>query len=146
MTLIKDETTARLDDLYRTGMEAIGLFEDLEERIPDADLRARVTAHTEAQRRLLDRSAELRRARGELPHAADPERSHLEAAGTFVRAMFLPGESSEAYIDSMLEAVAEVERCLDEALKLQLAPELRHLLESFKRDSDAFRHELRARL
>lgn len=145
MTLVKDEATARLDDLYRSGMEAVGLFEDLDERIEDVDLKSLVAAHAAAQRRLLERTADLRRGRGEMPHAADPERSHLEAAGAFVRAMILPGQTSQHYIDSLLETAETVETHLDEALALQLDAEMRRLLESFRDDNASFQAELRRR-
>ena len=146
MTLIKDEATARLDDLHREGMEAIGVFEDIEEQIDDPDLKGLVAAHASAQRRLLQQAADLRRERGEMPHAADPERSHLEAAGAFVRAVLLPGETSGHYVESLLEAAGKVETHLDGALALDLDSKLRALLESFRDDHAAFQTELRKRL
>src|SRR5690606_24181770 len=67
MTLIKDEATAKLDAVGRAGMEAIGLFEDLAERLEEPALRETVASHAAAQRYLLERTADVRRARGELP-------------------------------------------------------------------------------
>lgn len=146
MSFVKDEATSRLDDLYREGMEAVGVFEDLEERIEDVDLKGLVSAHAAAQRRLLERSADLRRARGEMPHAGDPERSHLEAAGAFVRAVLLPGETGGHYVESLLDTAAKVEKLLDDALALDLDGEMRRALESFREDNAAFLSELRKRL
>lgn len=146
MTLVKDETTARLDDLHREGMEAIGILEDIEEQIDDLDLKGVIAAHASTQRRLLQQTADLRRERGELPHAADPERSHLEAAGAFVRAMLLPGETSSHYVESLLEASDKVGDRLRDALALDLDAKVRTLLESFRNDHAAFQAELRKRL
>lgn len=145
MTLLKDEATVRLDDFYRSGMEAVGLFEDIETQIQDERLRSLVAEHAAAQRRVLEDTAELRRARGAMPHAADPERSHLEAAGAFVRAALSAEDDSAAYVDSLLTAADDVHRHTQHALELELAPDLRRLLESFRADNDAFRHALRAR-
>ena len=145
MSLVKDPATVRLDDLHREGMEAIGVFEDLAERIDDAGLEGLVAAHGAAQRNLLERIADLRRARGEMPHAGDPERSHLEAAGAFVRAVLLPGQTSDHYVESLLEAAGRIEEHLGAALALDLAPEVRDLLESFRRDNTDFRQALRQR-
>jgi|GEM_PF-2654004 hypothetical protein len=146
MSFVKDETTVRLDALHREGMEAIGTFEDLEERIDDVDLRGLVAAHAAAQRTLLERTADLRRAAGEMPHAGDPERSHLEAAGAFVRAVLLPGETSSHYVESLIDTALRVEKLLDDALALDLAAELRRALESFRADNSVFLSELHKRL
>ena len=145
MTLIKDEVTAKLDAVGRTGIEAIGLFEDLAGRLEDSALEEAVAAHAAAQRRLLERAADLRRARGEMPQAADPERSRLEAAGAFVRAALLPGAAPEHYVESLLDAAAKVGDAVAAALALELPPEIRALLESFERDNDAFRRTLGSR-
>jgi len=146
VSLVKDEVTVRLDDLHREGMEAIGILDDLEERIDDADLKGLVAAHASAQRVLLERAADLRRMRGEMPHAADPERSHLEAAGAFVRAVMLPGQTSSHYIESLLDVAGKVETHPDAALELDLDAELRLLLESFRKDNAAFQEALRKRV
>ena len=146
MSLVKGEITARLDDLHREGMEAIGILEDLEERIDDADLKGLVAAHASAQRTLLERTADLRRKRGEMPHAADPERSHIEAAGAFVRAVLLPGQTSSHYVESLLDTASKVERHLDAALALDLESDMRSLLERFRNDNAAFQAALRKRL
>lgn len=143
MSLLKDETTVRLDDVNRAGMEALELFEDLGEGIEDAALRTVVSAHAEAQRRLLERITALRRARGEMPQAADPERSHLEAAGAQLRAALLPGETSDRYVGSLLDAASHVEAAVDAALTLELDRELRTLLEACRSDNHRFRAALR---
>ncbi len=146
MSFVKDETTARLDDLHREGMEAVGLYEDLQEHIEDSDLSNLLAAHAGAQQKLLQQAADWRRARGEMPHASDPERSHLEAAGAFVRAIFLPGRTSDHYVESILEPAGRVERLLDDVLALELAAELRAVLEAFRTDNAEFQAELRRRL
>lgn len=145
MTLVKDDATAKLDAVGRAGMEAIGLFEDLAGRLEDPALRESVASHAAAQRRLLERMAGLRRSRGEMPQAADPERPHLEAAGAFARAALLGGDASEHYVESLLDAATKVGDAVDAALALELPTEIRGLLESFKRDNDQFRHTLRGR-
>jgi len=145
VSVVKDAATARLDDLHREGMEVIGVLEDLEARIDDVDLKGLVAAHAAAQRTLLERIADLRRARGEMPHAADPERSHLEAAGAFVRAVLLPGHTSAHYNDSLLQAAGRIEARLDAALALDPDPRMRGLLESFRNDNAAFQRALRLR-
>ncbi|HEX6992761.1 MAG TPA: hypothetical protein VF339_01305 [Gammaproteobacteria bacterium] len=146
MSFVKDEATARLDDLYREGMEAVGVFDDLAQSIDDADLENLVASHASAQRTLLERAAALRRARGEMPHAADPERSHLEAAGAFVRAVLLPGQTAAHYVETLLEAVRKVDRHLDAALALDLDAKLRRVLEALRDDNAAFDEALRKRL
>lgn len=145
MTLIKDEATTRLDAVNRAGLEAIGLFDDLESRLGDEELRELVETHASAQRRLLERAANLRRGRGEMPQPGDPERSHLEAVGAFVRAAFSPDDGTQPYVDSLLEAVDHVEQTVDDALAVELPAEIRDLLVSFKQDSEQFRRELEAR-
>ncbi len=146
MTLIKDEATAKLDAVGRAGMEAIGLFEDLAERLEEPALRETVASHAAAQRYLLERTADVRRARGELPQASDPERPHLEAAGAVVRAALLRGDANEHYVESLLDAAARVGEAVEAALdSRELPAEIRALLEAFKRDHDAFRHTLRSR-
>lgn len=143
MSIMKDETTARLDDLHRDGMEALGVFDDLARRIDDDDLRDLVAAHADAQRELLERIATVRRARGEMPHAGDPERSHLEAAGAVVRAALLPGRNTTHYVETLLEAARNVERHVDAALSLDLDAQLRRVLEAFRADNVAFDDALR---
>lgn len=146
MSFVKDEITAVLDDLHREGMEAVGIYEDLQEHVEDSALRNLLAAHAAAQQALLQQAADWRRARGEMPHASDPERSHLEAAGAFVRAIFLPGRATDHYVESILAPAGRVERLIDDALALDLAVELRTLLESFRSDNAGFQAELRKRL
>jgi len=146
VSLVKDDETACLDDLHREGMEAIGVFDDLGQRIDDADLETLVVAHAATQRQLLERVADLRRARGEMPHAADPERSRLEAAGAVVRAVLLPGQTATHYVETLLEAVRKVELHVDAALALELDPELRSVLEALRADAAAFGEALGTRL
>lgn len=145
MSLLKDEKTTRLDDLHRAGAEALGLYQDLEARVEDETLRAVLVPHIDAQRGLLERVAELRRETGQLPQAADPEVSHLEAAGALVRAAVLPGGTETHYVESILDAAADVDRHLGEALSLDLDGALRRLLESFQTENQAFERALRDR-
>ena len=146
MSLLKDEVTARLDDLQRAGMEALDLYQDIENRTDDETLRELLAPHIDAQRSMLERAADVRRELGQLPQVADPERAHLEAAGAFVRAMVLPGASTTHYVESLLDAAETVDRCLADALGLELDGRLRRALESFARENDAFRRALHARL
>ena len=146
MSLLKDEATTRLDDLNLAAAEALGLYEDIGGRIDDKSLSGILTAQISAQRTLLERIADLRRARGELPHAADPERSHLEAAEAFVRANLLPGESSTHYVESVLDAASTVQRYVDGALSLCPDDEMRALLEELGNTNAAFEAALRSRL
>lgn len=146
MTLLKDEMTARLDAVGCIGMETIGLLEHFEDRLDDPALRRLVASHAAAQRRLLERTADLRRERGDLPQTADPERTHLDTAGAVVRAALLPGNASEHYVESLLDAADRVEEAIDDALSLEPPPEIRALLESFKRDNEDFRRVLRSRI
>ena len=146
MSLLKDDATTRLDDLNLAGAEALGLYEDIGGRIDDASLSGLLAAQISTQRALLERIADLRRARGELPHAADPERSHLEAAEAFVRAIVLPGETETHYVESLLGAAATVGRNIDDALSLDLDGEMRALLEELGNGNAAFEAQLRSRL
>ncbi|HEX7081238.1 MAG TPA: hypothetical protein VF329_09505 [Gammaproteobacteria bacterium] len=146
MTLLKDETTARLDEVQKAGTESLGLYEDLAERIDDRALAALVRARLEEQKRLLERLAELRRERGDLPQAGDPERSHLEAAGAVVRAILLPGATTAHYVESLLGAAVETGRALDAAASLALDPETRRLLDALAASNGAFIEALRERL
>ncbi len=146
MSLVKDDVTAHLDDLYRKGMEAIGVYDDITRRIDDPDLGDLVAAHAAAQRELLERAAALRRARGEMPHAADPERSHLEAAGAVVRAVLLPGRNATHYVETLLETVRKVEGYLDAALALDLDADLRRVLEALRADNAGLGDALGKRL
>lgn len=146
MTLLKDDRTLRLDDLDIAASEAEALYEDLERRIDDDALRALVAEHAAAQREALGRVDEIRRARGDLPQAGDPERSHLGAAGAALRALVLPGDPAAHYVESLLDAAAKVSAALDDALAIDLDPDLRRLLTDLKDRNAAFETALRARL
>lgn len=146
MTLIKSEKTRRLDDLNLAGMEAMGLYEDILGHTDDDSLSRMLEAHIGSQRTLLERIVDLRRQRGELPQAADPERSHLEAAEAFIRAAVLPGETSEHYVESLLEAAGEVETHITSALALDLDAPMRALLEALRETNAAFETALQSRL
>lgn len=144
MSLFKDDATMRLDDVNLAAAEAAGLYADLLERIEDTELHRLVSNHLATQDRLVEQIADLRRNRGELPQAADPERSHLEAAGAYLRAIVLPGETIGHYVESMLDAAAAVATQIDNALSLDLDGELPGLLKEFSRVNAAYETELRA--
>lgn len=133
MNLLKDDVTMHLDDLSRAAAEASGLYADLLERIEDSKLHRLVSNHVAAQTELMERIADLRRERGELPQAGDPERSHLEAAGAYLRAIVLPGETTAHYIETMLEAARNVAVKVDDALALGMDGELQSHLKELER-------------
>lgn len=146
MSLLKDPVTLRLDAVAATATETLGLYRDLEAVIDDQGLEALLAEQGSKQAELLQRVDELRRGRGDLPQAGDPERSHLEAAGAYLRAKLLPGETTAHYAESLLHAAAEVSARLDEALHLDLDPALRGLLEELSDTNRELERALRGYL
>ncbi|MBN1240199.1 MAG: hypothetical protein JXB36_16970, partial [Gammaproteobacteria bacterium] len=119
------------------------LYGDLQEQIEDARLNALLHEALSSQSKLLRDIVDARRALGDLPQAGDPERSHLGAAGAHLRAMVLPGSARSHYVETLLEAAAGVSAELDAALAIDLAPQLKRLLEAFRESNAAFVTALR---
>jgi hypothetical protein len=145
MSLLKDERTLRLDDLDIAVSEADVLYRDLDDHIDDPALHALILRHADAQADTMAHFDELRRSLGDLPQAGDPERSHLGAAGAYLRAMVLPGDTTTHYIESLLEATSKVNLHVERALDLELDPALNQLLQDVKAANEAFATALRAR-
>jgi hypothetical protein len=138
MNLIKDDRTLRLDNFELSATEALGLCNDLEEHIDDPALRALLAKHVAAQTELLRQVEHVRRARGELPQAGDPERAHLGAAGAYLRAVVLPGDATTHYAESLHAAAAKVSTALEEALAIEHDTTLARLLSEFQGANEDF--------
>jgi hypothetical protein len=143
MNLLKDDRTLKLDDVGLAAIEALGLYRDLEERIEHSNLRTLLQTHTAAHAQLLERLEDARRQRGEMPQGGDPERSHLEAAGAYLRAMVLPGETDAHFVESMLDAADNVEEQIDAALTLELDTEIERPLLELRAANTDFQTRLR---
>lgn len=143
MNLLKDDRTLKLDDVGIASAEALGLYRDLEERIEHPNLRTLLQTHTAAHARLLERLEDARRRRGEMPQGSDPERSHLDAAGAYLRAIVLPGETDVHFIESMLEAAENVGERIAAALALDLDTELAERLQALSDANASFVAHLR---
>lgn len=145
MNLIKDDRTLRLDDFELAANEALGLYAGLLESVEEPDLQGLLTETVAGQSSLLEKILDTRRALGELPQAGDPERSHFDAFGARLRALVLPGDAAEHYVDSLIEAARNVAVELDQALALALDPKLERLLREFADANTRFEtalHEL----
>jgi hypothetical protein len=143
MSLLKDELTAQLDDVTRSASETLEFYADVVPQLESAELARLLESRCAAQRLLLERIAAYRRARGELPEAGDPERSHLGAAAAHLRARVLPGNATMHYAESVLEAAAKLGVEIDEALAAGPDEVLRAMLESFKGANAGFEQQVR---
>lgn len=146
MSLIKDDKTTCLDALSVAATETCTVYEDLVGRIEDPQLQALVREHAVLQRSIQETVEDLRRAAGELPQAGDPERGHFGAAGAYVRALVLPGDTTTHFIESLRAASARMSACLDDALALELDAPVKPLLERWRQANAAFDAALRAQL
>lgn len=145
MSLLKDDRTILLDELQLAGDEALELYAATVEAAAEPDAppwRGQVAAHERAQRALLTRIAEHRRALGEQPQAGDPELPSLESAGARLRAAVTPNAAPDPFARTLSAAAGRLRDAIDAARDSDLDETLRALTLDLRRDVEVLVRKL----
>lgn len=141
MSLLKDETTVRLDALTSLTDETMTFFEDLIGEIEDGSLGTLLSDHIREQRALLESVVRYRQSRGELPQAGDVERGHLFAAMASARRFF--AENDSPVVDTLIESNARVREVAVAVRDSDVPPGQAALVRRIADACDAFEARLR---
>jgi len=131
---LKDDLTVALDEVDRTASRIVTIYEDLSDLASEPEVAARLRQAGERYRRALVAFNHARRAAGQIPEVADPERAHLQSLWMALRSA-VSGEASREHLEHALDELdEELRRAVAAARKLDPDPALRDALARLEQD------------
>lgn len=103
--LFKDDLTVALDEVDRTASRILTIYHDLAGLTDHVDRAERLQREGERLRQALTRFNDARRAAGQVPEVADPERAHLQSLWLALKSAVSGG--SEQQLDESLKALRD---------------------------------------
>ena len=141
----RSEAEVALNDLEEFVREAADLYADDAEVLAPGEL-ADLFADLAARRdRFASRLADHIRRSGDLPVLPDADRETFHRLGNRLRAA-LAADGRQALLEDRIAAEEELHQRIEQALAQPVGPEAESLLAEFRRDNQAARELLRARL
>ena len=131
---LKDDLTVALDEVDRTASRIVTIYEDLSGIAPEPLVADQLRDAGERHRRALVAFNHARRAAGQIPEVADPERAHLQSLWLALRSA-VSGEASRVRLDQALDELdEELRRAVAAARALGPEPALRDALDRLAQD------------
>lgn len=115
--ILKDDLTVALDEVDRTASRIVTIYQDLAGLADDPALADRFEQEAARRRQALTAFNRERRAAGQTPEVADPERAHLASLWFTLKAA-VAGERAR---EQMERSLAELDERLAEAVRGALA-------------------------
>jgi len=115
---LKDDLTVALDEVDRTASRIVTIQEDLGALAVEPDVAARLRERAERHRRALTDFNHARRAAGQIPEVADPERAHLQSLWVALTAA-VSGEDSAGRLEQSLSELDDELRAAIRAAREQ---------------------------
>jgi hypothetical protein len=141
MDAIKDDTTASLDELTSLGDETIAFYRDLVDRIDHDAIRQRLVQAVAEQGALIEALTRARQRQGALPQIGDPERGHLLAMLTTIRA--LAASDDTPVVERLIDANNDLMEAAENAAECDLETDAQRCVERLTASCRSFARSLR---
>lgn len=133
---LKDDLTVALDEVDRTASRIVTIYDDLAAIAVDPEVAVQLRDRGQRHRSALVEFNHARRAAGQIPEVADPERAHLQSLWMALQSAVSGEQSRERLEVSLSQLDDELRAAARTAIDLGPEPEVRAALLLLMRELD----------